>query len=599
MVRVSKKTALLGILLFLTIVPKTFAQDNPPVEVLPLAQPTTTGTGFLPNSIIVGYKKDKDPLTINSAVSIRATRGKALTGRFQNLLQDMTTKAAGGEPPELILGRFNSLNKRFGIADASPLLKTSSGVTFFSLSSPTQIGVMAAMGAYRADPAVAFSQPNFIYQVKAIPNDTYYQYQWNLPKIEMEKGWDKTEGSNSVVVAVVDTGIDNTHPDFSGREIQMGYDFSTCNRCDFYGNCIEEKPQDDNPYDDNGHGTHVAGIIAAATNNNNGIAGINWNIKLLAVKALGIDGCGSTSDIVSGINYATTNGAKVINLSLGGTYDPAEQALPEAITNAVNNGTTVVASAGNENQDAANVIPARYPNVIAVAATGQNDEKAFYSNYGNVVALAAPGGNPANDCTTSPPFDCILSLCPGGYCVAAGTSMAAPHVSGVAALLLAQNPSLSPSEIKSRLTSTTDSIADSRLGSGRLNAYKALSLGTSPTQTVTPSPTGTISNTPTPTSNLSPTPSLTLSPSPTGQPSATPTPTGQVSPTTTPSPTPPVLCNLKPQGDANCDGKVDLLDFEFWRAEYLGERQTEEADFNKDGNVNLLDFEVWKMNAHS
>ncbi len=216
-------------------------------------------------------------------------------------------------------------------------------------------------------------------QIKPIiPNDALYsEYQWNLPSIETEKGWSVGRGSNEVVVAVLDTGVQADHPDLKGQVLE--------------GVNIVDK--ESKPDDDVGHGTHVSGIIAAAVNNGEGVAGISWFNKVLPVKVLDSSGAGTTYSVAEGIIWATDHGAKVINMSLG-NYASAEF-LHDAIRYAYDHDVVLIAASGNDNTDRPGY-PAAYPEVFAVAATDNNGQKAHFSNYGDYIDVAAPGASIAS-----------------------------------------------------------------------------------------------------------------------------------------------------------------------------------------------------------
>ena len=321
-------------------------------------------------------------------------------------------------------------------------------------------------------------EPNYLVEVQASPNDPFLGQLWGLEKIQMQKAWDISQGSNSVIVAVVDTGIDYNHQDFVGRNIIKGKDFSTCDLYSSNDSCSSPKERDSDPMDDHGHGTHVAGTIGAATDNNIGIAGVNWNITLMAVKTIGKDGRGTTQDIVDGVVYASDNRANIINLSFGQSSS-CSGSYQNVINYAMSRGSIIVVAAGNNNVNAQNYSPASCSGVIAVGATTSSDGRASFSNWG------------------------IYSLSPGNsYKSRNGTSMAAPHVAGVAALLLAANSSLSSAQVESCLVRGADPINTDKPIGPRLNAYKALTTCLN----ISPVPTG-ASPTGMPTITLSPTPS--------------------------------------------------------------------------------------------
>ena len=298
------------------------------------------------------------------------------------------------------------------------------------------------------------------------PNDTHYTtYQWNLPQVRASYAWAVSTGSSDVVVAVLDTGADLTHPDLQGKFV-AGYDFIH-NGAD--------------PSDDEGHGTHVAGIVAALTDNSQGVAGVSWGGKIMPVKVLDWQGLGVSSQIAQGIIWATDHGARIINMSLGGENGSAT--LQNAVNYAYSRGALVVAAAGNEYQAGNPVIyPAAYPHVLAVAATGNEDEHARYSETGYYVDVAAPGGNPTSSWDSNPNH-WIMSTCwrgasYGEYAQIAGTSQAAPHVAGLAALVWSVNPTLSNDQVEQIIEETAVDVGtpgrDDVFGYGRIDAYRAL-----------------------------------------------------------------------------------------------------------------------------
>lgn len=333
-------------------------------------------------------------------------------------------------------------------------------------------------------------------------NDPFLPNQWGLTKIRAsdtgESAWNYSHGNSSVLVAVVDTGIDQNHPDLTGKIAKNK-------------NCTNSTTVDDRY----GHGTHVAGIAAAATNNNVGVAGLGYNVRLINAKGLGDDGSGYYSWIANCIVWAADNGAGVINLSLGGSS--TLQILEDAVNYAANKGVVVVAAAGNSNSSSASY-PAFYGNAIAVAASDSNDAKASFSNYGSWVDVAAPG---VNIYSTAPNHSNKLRI--NNYAYLSGTSMATPFVSGLAALLKSAG-NLTNLQIVDNIYSHADKITGT--GNywvyGRINALNSLK----EVSVFVPNPT--------PTSTLTPTPTR------------TPTPSRTPTPTKTPSPTPPVGGNPTP-----------------------------------------------------
>ncbi|PLT29965.1 S8 family peptidase [Peribacillus deserti] len=269
-------------------------------------------------------------------------------------------------------------------------------------------------------PQVKFAEPNYIYMQNEanVPNDSLYrrQYQWNLPVIQTEEGWDITRGSKNVIIAVVDTGVDLDHPDLE-RRITRGYNVLAKNS---------------NPDDDNGHGSHVAGIIASETNNLRGIAGLTWYNKIMPVKVMNEKGYGNAFDVARGVIWATDHGADVINLSLG-NYQPSA-VMQEAIQYAYDRDVVITTAAGNDNTDQPS-FPAAYPEVICVAAVDHNGNRAEFSNYGEYVDVAAPG------------VEIPSTYFHKQYAALSGTSMAAPHVAALAGLIRSANPDLKNTKV--------------------------------------------------------------------------------------------------------------------------------------------------------
>ncbi|OGR98233.1 MAG: hypothetical protein A2V88_16035 [Elusimicrobia bacterium RBG_16_66_12] len=346
--------------------------------------------------------------------------------------------------------------------------------------------VEAIAALLRADPDVLSAEPDYRMYPLAVPNETYYgTYQWHYKEASVSQGgvnlplaWDVTTGNASIVVAVLDTGILSGHADMAGRLVS-GYDFVTNVASANDGGGRDGDPADPGDWtvadecwpgsladDSSWHGTHVAGTVGAASNNSQWGAGVNWNSKILPVRVLGKCG-GALSDIVDAMRWsagiavagvpANANPAKVLNMSLGGQFACAGSSYESAIADVTGAGAAIVVAAANENLNVSGFSPASCAGVITVAAVGFSGEKASYSNFGTGVSLAAPGGNGAanpngyvwsawNTGTTSPAADTL-----GGM---QGTSQATPHVAGIASLLLSIDPSLTPAQVKSALTTT-------------------------------------------------------------------------------------------------------------------------------------------------
>jgi subtilisin family serine protease len=377
------------------------------------------------------------------------------------------------------------------------------------------VTVAEALTAYRASPFVLYAQPDYRLRLTAAvtPNDVSFATMWGLDNtgqnggtldadVDAPEAWTVTTGSGRTVVAVIDTGIDYTHPDLAaniwtnpgevpanGRDDDGNGYVDDVHGYDFVNN-------DSDPIDDNGHGTHVAGTIGAVGNNGVGVTGINWNVRLMALKFIDAGGSGFTSDAVRALDYAVANGAHISNNSWGG--GGYNSTLYSAIQNARAAGHIFVAAAGNDgaNNDQVPTFPAGYDldNVVAVAATNRNDQLTTFSNYGAAtVDLAAPGGS-------------ILSTLPGNtYNRLSGTSMAAPHVAGVLALVRDLHPEWTYRQVIDRVLGTVDplpALQGKTVTGGRLNAARAVGYS-GPLDTGVPSPTPG----PTPTPDPEPAPS--------------------------------------------------------------------------------------------
>jgi len=434
-------------------------------------------------------------------------------------------------------------------------LDLSSLENIYTLKTVNNVDTLKAVQEYKKNPAVEEASPNYIRKAQMVPNDPYYSARgtwgqdyddlWGLKNIQAGQAWDFSQGEGTVV-AVVDTGVDYTHEDMAaniwnnsgeaglddlGRSKTnngldddsngfiddfRGWDFTLCYSID-YGYC-NAKLEDNNPMDDFGHGTHVAGTIAAVGNNNKGIIGVSPKAKIMALKGLAGDGGGADSWLAKAIIYAALNGADVINMSFGGTGGVSVE-LDEAMRIAYTQGRggkgcILVAAAGNSSADVQYFYPAGSPYVITVASIDHEDKRSDFSNYGVKVDVAAPGGESnfwhlgysqyetdiSKASILSLRFGDMFSGYPGylngdafyplqgdagsKYYRALGTSMAAPHVAGLAALVIKEFPDATSKELMSRIKATTDSFPEdyldiflggSILGAGRINAFKAVS----------------------------------------------------------------------------------------------------------------------------
>lgn len=337
----------------------------------------------------------------------------------------------------------------------------------------------------QADPAVAYAEP--VYQVTTAEvgsvtavgvNDTKAPVQYSLDRMAVRDAWSLTRGASNII-AVLDTGISFVHADLAGRAAGNAAELGgRAGVDDDHNGFIDDGwgwdfvNSDGDPRDDNQHGTWVAGIIAANVNNAQGIAGISWTDKILAVKTMGSDGIGNTAALAAGIRYAANRGAKVINMSVGGF--PYSQAVADAVTYAWSKGAVLVGAAGNNRREET-YYPASYPNVVSVSATQPEDGFAHWSSYGSAVDVSAPGA----DIWTTHCQGCTPSSAGGtGYAWVSGTSFATPNVSGVVALIRARYPTWTNQQVVDRLIATTDDLGfagkDNRFGYGRVNAFRAV-----------------------------------------------------------------------------------------------------------------------------
>ena len=351
------------------------------------------------------------------------------------------------------------------------------------LPTPAATALMRAF-ARRGD--VAYVEPDAMMQANFTPDDTYYNVQWHyfeaVAGMNLPTAWDVSTGSG-VVVAVLDTGQTN-HEDLNGQFV-AGYDFISDTFVSRDGDLRDGDPNDEGDWSERNacyfgsrasnsswHGTHVAGTVAAATNNNQGVAGVAFNAKIQPVRVLGRCG-GYLSDIADAIVWASggwvsgvtgnTTPAQVINMSLGGSGS-CGATYQNAINTAVNSGATVVVSAGNSNANAANYRPANCNNVITVAASDREGNRASYSNYGSSVEITAPGGESGSSGVASTLNDGSTVQTDDIYVYYQGTSMAAPHISGLAALMYSRDPVLTPAGVLQLMQGNTRPLAGSCSG---------------------------------------------------------------------------------------------------------------------------------------
>ncbi|MHC5905200.1 S8 family peptidase [Streptomyces sp. S6] len=422
------------------------------------------------------------------------------------------TEAAPGVTAERLIvgyksGAAEATSNKAAQADATAKdadfeRRLGTGAALVGLDGASKADVADVVAQYKADPSVAFVVPDRLNRPQADPNDTEYRKQWDLFEttagMNVPAAWNTTTGTG-VTVAVIDTGY-VAHSDLAAN-IVGGYDFISDTAVSVDGDGRDSNPADPGDWynaNDCGsgvpastsswHGTHVAGTIAAVTNNNKGIAGIAYGAKISPVRVLGKCG-GYDSDIIDAITWASggtvsgvpanTNVAKVINMSLGGD-GACSAATQSAINGAVSRGTTVVVAAGNDNDNVANHNPGNCNNVISVAATNRAGARASYSNFGSQVDISAPGGE-----TRSSTANGILSTLNSGskgpvgenYAYYQGTSMATPHIAGLVALLKSANPSLTPAQIESAVKTNARALpgaCSGGCGAGLADAAKTV-----------------------------------------------------------------------------------------------------------------------------
>lgn len=327
---------------------------------------------------------------------------------------------------------------------------------------------------YEKDPSVEYAEPNYIASLAeqtdaflaVVPNDPSFSSQYHHTNIQSNLSWNFTTG-NGIKIAVIDTGVQWDHPDLAANIWNNTAENCTnsvdddsngktddCRGWDFVNN-------DNNPTDDHGHGTHVAGIAAAVGNNSINVVGVCWNCIIIPIKAFDSSGSATYTDIVDSLHYAADNGAKIISMSFTG---PNANTLQEAIKYAYSKNVTLVAAAGNSNTNTGNIYPAAYEEVIAVGSTDSSDTKSSFSNYGSWVDVSAPGSSILSTYITNT------------TATSSGTSMATPIVSGLVGLILSKNSTFSQEEIRTLIRSSTNSITSPTvyIGTGRVNSFKAI-----------------------------------------------------------------------------------------------------------------------------
>lgn len=515
----------LVIISFLSFSHHTYANDS--VE--------TETNGFVSVISTDLSSRDSEALIVAQSNAFSLESGQIIV-RFKNLnhaIEASSKKTSDGFVDVSSLPKLSKIFKQYDIKDAEQLFVKSKAFSLYAIVKLTSSSVKkkedinALIAALKAEPEILYAEPNFVMEAQFIPNDFYYLSSgawgqsfrdlWGLVNINAENAWSISQGVG-VIVGISDTGIDYNHLDITENIWEnlgeIGFDLQNQDK---RANGIDDDSNgyiddwrgwnfvsnNNNPFDDNGHGTHVAGTVAAVGNNNLGIIGVAPQAKVMALKGLNNNGSGYLDDLIESVVYAADNGAKVINASWGGE-GVSSQALIDAISYIHDiKDVAFVAAAGNSNKDVGSqdygFAPANIRDVITVSAVNHDDIKASFSNFGYKIDVAAPGGGDTEPVGIFDQHRSILSLLSSGarssmtgsgqliigtnYLRQAGTSMAAPHVSGVAALVRALNPSWNVEQVRQVIRRGSDDIGiagfDSQFGYGRLNANEALNI-TSP-----------------------------------------------------------------------------------------------------------------------
>ncbi len=461
-----------------------------------LSDPPTEVAEYASDSIIVSFKADISPK------AQLGSHGAAVETGYAAI--DTVGKKHRAKAMKPVFHKANAARgKAKGLSKAEQRL-----ANVYRVELATGANPLEAVADYSQLPEVEYAElDGYCYALRTDPNDHFWlstgaaeaglRDQWDMEIIQCAEAWDIQRGSSSVIVAVVDTGVYVQHVDLSGNiwhnsgEIQNDAIDNDGNGFvdDYFG--YDFVYNDSDPNDIDGHGTHCAGTIGAVGNNGIGMAGVNWACKIMSVKGLGDDGKGKWSSVSAAVVYAADNGARVISMSLGGSLH--SQALTDAVQYAHDHNAVICAAAGNDHTNHIGKYPAAYNNVITVTASDQNDGFCYFSNTGVKIAVAAPGGySPGVDTTCrsynllscrAPNADslgryCTDKIVSGDYYLLAGTSMACPHVAGVAALVIAQHPTWTNEQVRQAIQMRADDILDPgvdlKAGFGRLNALRAV-----------------------------------------------------------------------------------------------------------------------------
>lgn len=457
---------LIAVVFLLPIFVVNFINNNNKKELLASYKEIPLDGEFVQQELIVQFHEGYSPDQLRRNISEKNSSS----------IITLAKNISGEQSAEEKLLQIDNDLKELGVISYNRLVEENPSDSlgrFYTLAFSENIDLREAQDKLSKLFYIASTEPNRVFHLDRIPNDPSYSQLWGLQKIQAPQAWDTSVGSESIVVAVIDSGIDASHPEFIGKIIP-GYDYID---------------NDANTADDLGHGTHVAGTVGAIGDNGIGVVGVNWNVKVLPIricKKTNVPPAYNTCNLnygAQGIQYAINNNARVVNMSLGGSGQ-CGFVLQNAIDDGINSGITFAVAAGNGDkfgnpQDASGYSPANCNGVITVGASTPSDSRASFSNFGSTVEIAAPGTS-------------IYSTWPGGkYKTLQGTSMASPHVAGAAALLLSANPGLSPAEVAECLISTADPISTDKPIGHRLNIGNAISQNCIASNPITPTVTST------------------------------------------------------------------------------------------------------------